>query len=101
MPHVLTRRRGRRKADVRPLLIKPADAAVRLNLAYDEVLRTVAREVFTVVAPHGRGKGKPVWLYADEVDKFGVGTDGRGRDRELAVRALRIETKRMRPDARV
>lgn len=65
-------------------------AARMLDLHYDTVHEMVSRDVFTVLAPNGRGAGKRVYLFTDEIERYGETRD------ELAVRALRVEKGRLK-----
>jgi len=79
----------RRKASIDPLRVKPQTAADRCDVAYEEITRVVAEDVFTVIAPHGRGPGKPYWLFLDEVDAWAVG--GKEGVRELRYKKGRLK----------
>jgi hypothetical protein len=70
-----------------PKRLKISQAAVRIGVSYSTIWNAVAADVFTVIAPKGRGVGKPLWLHTEEIDAF---SDGR----EDAVRALRIKLGR-------
>lgn len=82
---------ARRAADTlgEPKRLKMAHAAVRIGVSYSLIWQAVKADVFTVVAPKGRGVGKPIWLHTDEIDAFSDGREG-------AVRALRIKMGRLK-----
>lgn len=67
---------------IEPKRVKPRTAATRLDLHYDTVHDLIASGIFTVIAPRGRGRGKPTFLLLEEVDAYAVGG-------EEAVRELR------------
>lgn len=73
-----------------PKRLKLKHAAIRIGVSYSLIWNAVKADVFTVIAPKGRGVGKPIWLHTDEIDAF---SDGR----EDAVRALRIKLGRLKP----
>lgn len=56
-----------------------------LDLSYDKVLDLIERDVFAVLAPYGRGRGKDLFVFTDEVELY-----GRTRN-EQAVRDLRAQ----------
>jgi hypothetical protein len=72
-----------------PIALSIAKSAVRIGVSYSTIYKAVAKDVFTVIAPLGRGEGKPVSLYVDEVDAFLHG-------RDEAVIALRIKLGRLK-----
>lgn len=78
-----------RTAGIEPLTVKPTVAARRASVSYGEIIRAASRDVFTIIAPHGRGVGKPYWLFLDEVDAWAVG-------RDAAVRELRYKKGRLK-----
>jgi hypothetical protein len=77
-------------APVRPLRLTPKDAAVLLSLHLDTVYELIARELFTVLAPKGRGRGARLFLLPDEVEVYGL-------QGELALQDYRIRKGRLKP----
>lgn len=65
-------------------------AMALLDISRTTLDRLCDREVFTVVRPRGKGRGLPVFLWADEVDVYASTRD------ELAVRALRVKMRRVK-----
>ena len=68
-----------------PISIPLLDAARRLSLSRWTVSDMIDRGVFTELAPHGRGRGKPLFLLVAEVEVY-----DRTRS-EDAVRAYRAK----------
>jgi hypothetical protein len=77
-------------APVRPLRLTPKDAAVLLSLHLETVYELIARELFTVLAPKGRGRGARLFLLPDEVEIYGL-------QGELALQDYRIRKGRLKP----
>lgn len=78
------------------ILISLAGAAVILGRSTKTVSLIVAKEVFTVTAPRGRGVGKPVQLFADEVECYAENLF-KGEDAaDAAVRDLRHRKGRLK-----
>lgn len=77
----------------KPVRIRYADALGVLQVSRPTLDRLVRRDLFTVIAPGGRGRGKRIYLLPDELEVYGT----RGED---ALRAYRAEmgraTKRRR-----
>ena len=73
----------------KPITIKLRIAAEYLDIAYDTLWKMVAREVFTTIRAQGRGPGKRVYVYADEIELYATTRD------EMAVRNLRAEKGRL------
>lgn len=73
-----------------PLRLTPAQAAQKLNIHYETLRSVMTREVFTVIAPRGRGVGKRVFLYPDEVEVYATGG-------EHALRDHRVRKGRLKP----
>ncbi len=78
-----------KRQPVRPITIKLRTAAEILDLAYDTMGKLVARDVFTAIRANGYGRGKRVYLHADEVELFAHTRD------EVAVRNLRSQLGRL------
>lgn len=68
--------------------MRPADAARDLGISLVSIYRLMAEDVFTVIAPRGRGRGKPCYLLRDEVECYAVHL-------EEGVRNLRAKKKRL------
>jgi hypothetical protein len=77
-------------APVKPLRLTPKDAAVLLSLHLETVYELIARELFTVLAPKGRGRGARLFLLPDEVEVYGL-------QGELALQDYRIRKGRLKP----
>ncbi len=72
-----------------------AQAMQLLSVSRSTLDRMCDRELFTVVASQGvRGRGKRLWLWADEVVLFAERRDA------LAVRDLRYRMRRIKGGAR-
>jgi hypothetical protein len=81
-------------ADIlKPKTIKFVDAMARLSMGRTTLRRLLARDVFSVLAPRGRGPGKPLYLRTDEVELY---DETRSED---AVRNLRARAKRLKRKA--
>jgi hypothetical protein len=78
-------------APVKPLRLTPKDAAVLLSLHLETVYELIARELFTVLAPKGRGRGARLFLLPDEVEIYGL-------QGELSLRDYRIRKGRLKPE---
>lgn len=78
-----------KREPVKPITIKLRTAAEYLDLAYDTMGKLLARDVFTAIRAQGYGRGKRVYVHADEIELY-----ARTRD-ELAVRNLRAEKGRL------
>jgi hypothetical protein len=77
------KKRGERTLPPSHLLrVSIATAAAMLDVHYETLRDVVSRGVFSIIAPKGRGLGKRIYLYPDEVAAY-VGVD------ELAVRSVR------------
>src|SRR5690348_4385373 len=79
-----------RIGDVKPIRVPPRVAAKMLSVHYDTLHDLITKGLFTVIAPHGRGMGKRIYLMTDEVEKFAV------TGSELAVRELRLQKGRLK-----
>lgn len=79
------------KRPVEPVSVSPKTASLMLDLHYETVRDLITREVFTVLAPKGRGLAKRIYLHTDEVKRYG---ETRSED---AVRELRIQKGRLKP----
>jgi hypothetical protein len=79
-----------KREPVKPITIKLRTAAEYLDLNYDTIGKLVARDVFTAIRAQGYGRGKRVYLHADEVELFAQTRD------ELAVRGLRVRMGRLK-----
>jgi hypothetical protein len=77
-------------APVKPLRLTPKDAAVLLSLHLETVYELIARELFTVLAPKGRGRGARLFLLPDEVEIYGL-------QGEFALQDYRIRKGRLKP----
>jgi hypothetical protein len=77
-------------APVRPLRLTPKDAATELRLHVETIYELIARELFTVLAPRGRGRGARLFLLPDEVEVYGL-------QGELALQDYRIRKGRLKP----
>jgi hypothetical protein len=77
----------KRNPRIEPLRLSPRSAAIRLDVHYDTVHDLIARGLFTVIAPLGRGQGKRIYVPKDEIDAFALGG-------EEAVKELRYEKQR-------
>ncbi len=80
---------GKKREPVKPITIKLRTAAEYLDLNYDTMGKLVARGVFTPIRAQGYGRGKRVYVHADEVELFALTRD------ELAVRNFRAEKGRL------
>lgn len=75
--------RDRVSTELKPLSVTPVVAARMLGIHYETIRDLLARDVFTVLAPKGRGVGKRVFIPTDEVELY-----ARTRD-EAAVQQFR------------
>ena len=82
----------REAAGIKPLRIKPSEAATMLRIHYETLRDLIGRDLFTVIAPKGRGIGKPIFLIPDEVEVYA--TQGEDALREHRVRKGRIKARR-------
>jgi hypothetical protein len=64
-------------------------AAARLNIGISSLRKKISRGYFTIIAPEGRGVGKDIFLYPDEVELMVTGD-------ELALRAFRRKKGRLK-----
>jgi hypothetical protein len=64
--------------------LNPRTAALALDIDVLNVRKLVAEGVFTPLRPDGKGPGKRLWLYADEVRVYAT----EGRDGVLSYRRL-------------
>lgn len=78
-----------KRQPVKPITMKPSTAAQHLDVHYDTLIKMVARDVFTAIRAQGRGRGKRVFLYTDEIELYATTRD------EMAVRNLRAEKGRL------
>lgn len=82
-------KRPRTAPTPKPITLPVRSAADQLVMPYHSITKMLAREVFTTVRPQGHGRGKRVYLFADEVELYATTRD------ELAVRDLRARKGRL------
>jgi hypothetical protein len=55
------------KESITPIRITPPMAAKMLSIHTDTLRELIATNLFTIIAPNGRGRGKRIFLFTDEV----------------------------------
>ena len=83
---------GSIQTPIKPLRIKLKDAASQLSIHYETLRDLVARDIFTVIAPNGRGIGKHIFLHPDEVEIYA--TQGTDAVREFRIRKGRLKARK-------
>jgi hypothetical protein len=81
-------RRKQTKTPLPPFRHTIRRAAEMLSISPKTLYQEVSAEMFTVIAPDGRGMGKRIYLYHDEVEVFAF----RGR---AGLLAFRLEKRRI------
>ena len=82
-------KRPRTAPTPKPITLPVRSAADQLVMPYHSITKMLAREVFSTVRPQGQGRGKRVYLFADEVEVYATTRD------EMAVRNLRAQKGRL------
>jgi len=57
---------------IKPVRLAPKAAAEVLSIHHETLRELIARGVFTVICPRGRGVGKRIYLLTEEVEIYGT-----------------------------
>ncbi len=78
--------------------VPPKTAARMLSLALASFNDLMSRDLFTVIAPRGRGRGKRLYLLTEEIEIYGTrGEDALRNFRDARREADNAATARRKP----
>lgn len=81
----------RSKTELKPVSIRLPSALKFLDMARTPFGLLVQEEVFTVISPKGRGRGRPLYFFVDELEVF---ASTRNPDRVREFRAKNGRAKK-------